>query len=334
MTSSTFQQLPVSVTISLWRGIRGMLGWLVVSFLKNPLQNMAIILLATALSISFLNALFWQTGVHPAPMFGLKQPQAFAADNEDITLRNSAVPHPRELSTSRISRQEDMVLPLNQPIPKPVSTPVQVDFDKVTNEILAQAQTALAEMGLFSGKVDGFYGPLTADAIRAFERQQGLVARGAMSPEIIRKIINFKAEQSGIAVPVSSASESAVSQPLLRTSPAQPDNTRPHTDVKEQDVADPLISIASSVNQSSTNALASGVAVQPSDSPLQNDKQLVEKIQRGLSSLGFYYSPIDGVLNETTARAIREFENFKGFESTGLISPQLLIWLQEAGAIT
>ncbi len=343
MTSSTFQQLPFSATGSLWGATKRTLGWATTLFLNKPLQNMAIALLGFAMTVSFFNALFWQTGVHPAPIFSLQQ-QALSASSDSLSLQNASAPHPRQLSSSRT--QQPLIAPLSasQPIQQLVSTPSPVVLDNVTNEILARAQTVLAEIGLFSGKIDGFYGPLTAEAIRAFERQQGLTVKGSMSPEIIGKILSFKAGQtSSIAqpvsapsapvssAPVSSAPAPVASQPVVQQ--PQTTNTQPHIDEPGQTVPDLLRTIASSVRPS--QSLSSAPVVAPSPAyEAQNDKQLVEKIQRGLSSLGFYYSSIDGVLGESTARAIREFENFKSFEMTGRISSQLLIWLQEAGAIT
>ncbi|MCF6325807.1 MAG: peptidoglycan-binding protein [Devosiaceae bacterium] len=349
MTSSTFQQLPFSATSSLLGATKRTLGWAMALFMNNPLQNIAIALLTTAMAISFSNALFWQTGVHPAPIFSLQQ-QALSASGENFSLQNASAPHPRQLSASRIQQPPIAALPVSQPIPQPVSTQSPVLIDRVTNEILAQAQTMLAEIGLFSGKVDGYYGPLTAEAIRAFERQQGLTVKGSMSPEIIGKILSFKAGQTSLTTqsapaalvpdslaPVSSApvpsvvSAPVLSQPVVQQ--AQAANTQPHIDEQGQTVPDLLRTIASSVRPSQSLNSDPVVAAAPAYDT-QSDKQLIEKIQRGLSSLGFYYSSIDGVLGETTARAIREFENFKSFEMTGRISSQLLIWLQEAGAIT
>lgn len=337
MTSSTFQQLPFSATGSLWGATKRTLNWATSLFLNNPLQNMAIALLGFAMTVSFFNALFWQTGVHPAPIFSLQQ-HALSASSDSLSLQNASAPHPRQLPSSRT--QQPLIAPLAvQPIQQPVSTPSPVIIDKVTNEILAQAQTVLAEIGLFSGKIDGFYGPLTAEAIRAFERQQGLTVKGSMNPEIIGKILSVKAGQtssiaqpvSAPSTPVSSAPAPVASQPVVQQTPAA--NTQPHIDEPGQTVPDLLRTIASSVRPSQSLSSVPVVAPRPAYEA-QNDKQLVEKIQRGLSSLGFYYSSIDGVLGESTARAIREFENFKSFEMTGRISSQLLIWLQEAGAIT
>jgi len=63
-----------------------------------------------------------------------------------------------------------------------------------------------------------------------------------------------------------------------------------------------------------------------------NDAKLVSQIQRGLASLGFYHGSIDGRPGDTTARAIREFENFNSYKLTGQVNPDLVQLLRNAGA--
>ena len=63
-----------------------------------------------------------------------------------------------------------------------------------------------------------------------------------------------------------------------------------------------------------------------------NDVELVSQIQRGLASLGFYHGSIDGHAGDSTARAIREFENFHSYQLTGQVKPDLVSLLRNAGA--
>ena len=62
------------------------------------------------------------------------------------------------------------------------------------------------------------------------------------------------------------------------------------------------------------------------------NKELVSEIQRGLASLGFFRGAIDGNPGPETARAIREFENFHRYKSTGQVQPDLIDLLRKAGA--
>ncbi len=62
------------------------------------------------------------------------------------------------------------------------------------------------------------------------------------------------------------------------------------------------------------------------------DPVTVAKVQRGLASLGFLHGPADGVAGEATAKAIRNFETYFNYQTTGRISPELLDLLVENGA--
>src|SRR5690606_18216257 len=86
-------------------------------------------------------------------------------------------------------------------------------------------QKKLAELGLFEGKVDGFYGPMTARAIRAFEERNGLEPTGALTSDIIDAI---KRADSAGRVPMAQPApqpQAQVTQPTVvpQTAPvAQP----------------------------------------------------------------------------------------------------------------
>ena len=50
-----------------------------------------------------------------------------------------------------------------------------------------------AELGLFNGKVDGFYGPMTASAIRSFETRNGMTPTGANDATVVEAILGADA---------------------------------------------------------------------------------------------------------------------------------------------
>ena len=58
----------------------------------------------------------------------------------------------------------------------------------IGNADIAAMQEKLKQLGLFDGTVDGYYGPKTADAIRAFEQRHGLPRTGAASPQVIEAV--------------------------------------------------------------------------------------------------------------------------------------------------
>jgi len=52
-----------------------------------------------------------------------------------------------------------------------------------------ELQRKLEALKLFNGTVDGYYGPQTAGAIRAFEQKMGLKPMGQLTPEIVKTIL-------------------------------------------------------------------------------------------------------------------------------------------------
>jgi peptidoglycan hydrolase-like protein with peptidoglycan-binding domain len=62
------------------------------------------------------------------------------------------------------------------------------------------------------------------------------------------------------------------------------------------------------------------------------DRELVSKVQRGLSSLGFLRGEVDGVAGEATAKAVRNFEVYYNYQVTGRVTPGLVNLLVAAGA--
>ncbi len=50
------------------------------------------------------------------------------------------------------------------------------------------AQQILAKDGLYKGKVDGMIGPMTTNAVKAFQKKNGLKADGIIGPITLKKL--------------------------------------------------------------------------------------------------------------------------------------------------
>lgn len=57
---------------------------------------------------------------------------------------------------------------------------------------IAQMQADLAMLGYFAGKIDGLYGPLTRNAVMAFQADNGLVVDGIAGPKTQTALLNAK----------------------------------------------------------------------------------------------------------------------------------------------
>ena len=105
---------------------------------ESPRDSFAAVVAAGATGAILINALFLQSGPHPAPIF---------ANKPAVIVANPA-PAP--------------VLAAAPSVPRP-----RVD-------LMAEIQRELAKRGFYDGPTDGFYGPRTDAAIRDFEQAAGL----------------------------------------------------------------------------------------------------------------------------------------------------------------
>lgn len=323
MMNPTISKLPHVVGHSILQTGAKTTGWAFSQFMTAPLQNLGLGALGLAMVFSATNALFWQTNVHPSPLFSTQSTAAMNIQNPSEIVSAIQVPHPLELAVSRAENLSNSTVVHPLPAPTPAARATTPETGEVTNQMLADAQTMLQSMGFFSGKIDGFYGPQTAQAIRQYETFMGLTPKGALVPSIINKI----------------NSVTTVSAPQAQVVPTRAplvlEPTPVNIEAAVQPVDDVLAQLVTSAAQASLTQTAMVSAPVATTAPVLNpllDTALIENIQRGLATLAFYNAPVDGIAGETTAKAIREFENFLSFEMTGRVSTDVQQWLVDAGA--
>jgi peptidoglycan hydrolase-like protein with peptidoglycan-binding domain len=108
---------------------------------KRPRDSLAAMIAAGAAVAILINALFMQSGPHPAPIFANRPP-----------------PPPAPSSTLRPAEAKRDMGQLARP----------------RSEVVAEIQRELVRRGFYEGVADGFYGPKTDAAIRDFEQTAGL----------------------------------------------------------------------------------------------------------------------------------------------------------------
>lgn len=134
-----------------------------------------LVLCVVAISI---NALFLQTGPHPAPIFANKlPPMAPAAAND----RAVNLPRPRPAGME------------NSIVAATASTRARAD-------IVADIQRELARRGFFEGNADGVYGPKTDAAIRDFEQVAGFKTGTEPSEGLLRTISQSRTKAAPAAL--------------------------------------------------------------------------------------------------------------------------------------
>ena len=381
MTASTLTNLPIAAGSAVAAAMGRTALWALSHYMRAPLTATGLMALVTLTALAGSNALYFQPHTHPAPFFG----PARAAPVAEAAPVAAPAPQP---APERLA----VVAPLPAPSAETtcsVAAPAPVIPDApVGNRDAFAVQKKLTELGLFTGKVDGFYGPMTASAIRAFEERNGFEPTGALTAAIVEAIL--AADGRGIApqrpqaaaVPQPAPAATRPANVQQAAAPAQLPALTPvdnAVDIMGNAAAQTIDAIVAAVGNTASDespaprpALALGSSTQPLPKPVQvaslepvtlskpatpaapvqqpaqesvqaqaaadapvapaNDTELVSQIQRGLASLGFYQGSIDGRPGDSTARAIREFENFHSYKLTGEVKPDLVSLLRSAGA--
>ncbi|SDG38013.1 peptidoglycan-binding domain-containing protein [Pelagibacterium luteolum] len=317
-------------TMAIGSGTLGLLGrswdWSAENFLRSPIASTGLILTAGLVIMAGTNALYLQETRHPAPMFGIVSDRAPAASSLPAPIAPVVVE-----PTTVPSRPETAPMPTASFEPMPDAAPTQQDgptAPSIGNQDIADMQEKLQAMGFFDGTVDGYYGPKTADAIRAFEARFNLPRTGAATPQLLQAVRDAPLSTSAAApqvpsvspapTPVAAAPDTNDVAPLLAQMQQDAQPVAQETSLVADIAPDPVVNVM----PTSTDASV----------PAALDRDLVSEIQRGLSRLGFLQGPVNGVADESTARAIRKFQIFNNFSPTGEVSQSLRQMLVSAGA--
>jgi peptidoglycan hydrolase-like protein with peptidoglycan-binding domain len=136
--------------------------------LLRPRDSIAALAAGGAVVTILVNALFMQSGPHPAPIFSTKPAPVVAPITESVA----------------------NLMPGRKPFaaPPPVVRP--------RSDTIAEIQRELTKRGFYDGLADGFYGPKTDAAIRDFEQAAGLRPSAEPSETLLAAIArsNVKAK--------------------------------------------------------------------------------------------------------------------------------------------
>jgi len=190
--------------------------------LHSPKDTLAGLVAVAAIGAIVANALFLQTGRHPAPMFGtvinlpapsslalsnpLPRPRPVGADTSPLEPRATefrAEPKPAERAekspekpvdaTASTPRSGDPMTNLvKQTISAPPSVarppaPIPVQQGPAARRI-AGVQRALSEYGYGNLKITGAMGAETQSAIQKFEREHKMQVTGQVSDRLLREL--------------------------------------------------------------------------------------------------------------------------------------------------
>jgi hypothetical protein len=185
--------------------------------LHSPKDTLAGLVAVAAITAIVANALFLQTGRHPAPMFGtvinlpappsaplsnlMPRPRPVGADTSPLEPKATEFrvePKPAEKpaeTTASTSRASD---PMTNLVKSTTSTPSVVAVARPPAPIpvqqspaarrLAGVQRALSEYGYGQLKVTGTMSGETQSAIQKFEREHKMTVTGQVSDRLLREL--------------------------------------------------------------------------------------------------------------------------------------------------
>lgn len=251
-------------------------------------------------SFTASNALYYQSGAHPAPILNMRGPQMIVSGstrpNRDVrqiqngqeNVKTFKVTHSDNLQTASVKIPVPSSL-RNSATGNSINGSAQ-DLSSASNvskgdDLVRSIQAELSSQNLYLDVVDGLTGPNTSNAIKSFQEKMGLDADGVPSKELLSLIQNARAPK-GVA----------------KSKPIKQNQVR-------QDVA--------SLESANTQSFST---------------DMVRLIQIGLSQSAYPHVEVDGLIGDQTRDAIAQFEKHYRLPVTGLPNKQVLNKLESIGA--
>ncbi|WP_428700312.1 peptidoglycan-binding domain-containing protein [Stappia sp.] len=261
-------------------------GGLGAAALDNPVAAGGWLVMALTGVLIVANAMAFQPGRHPAPLFSTRDaPSAPAAEPGSIA------PSAETLARQRLVRD------------------VQVE---------------LRRLGMYGGLLDGLSGPATERGVRAYQRARGLAETGNVDEALLARLAMDTGEgeagfghppvpplppetapraDAGRAVPRPSAAAPATTASIPASMPAATASVSTSRITAEGAAPVPPAPIG-------TASPAPGAAASP-------ERARIARIQAALAQMGYGPIDIDGYAGEQTANAVRRFELDRGLAITG-----------------
>lgn len=205
MTAATLAHLPLQVGgVALAQAGRAAL-WVIARYMRSPLTNTAIAALVVTSAMAGSNALFGQQHEHPSPLFTPAIEAEISTDIEPVIPK---------------TRPKSFVMNAPAKVQRLVVAPTHLDTQggPIGNKDVFEVQRKLERLQLFTGTIDGYYGPQTARAIKKFEEQRGLKPTGELTRATVDMVLAAPLATPE-AQPVAPA-PAAVEQPAATALPA------------------------------------------------------------------------------------------------------------------
>ena len=212
------------------------------------------------------------------------------------------------------------------PTPKPASTtsssssatatPATTTLKKgSTGSDVRTMQQRLKELGYLTGSADGDFGTATEEAVKAFQKANGLTVDGKAGTKTLQKLYSDSAVKASSSS--SSSSSSATATPKKTATPT-PKKTATPTPKK---TATPTPKPTATPDLSKATYLQSG-----------SSGKKVKQLQQRLIELGWLDGTADGEYGGATEAAVKAFQKKMGLWSDGIAGPDTQAKLYSSSA--
>ena len=262
----------------------------------NPALAGSSVAFAVVMFYVSTNALFYQPYQHKDALFSTRSMQEYVAPD---------LPKPMAALGQKDTKTQSFKIARDE-----ATAPVKRQSDPT----LADIQTALAQMKMYNGSVDGLPGPKTRAAIAKFQQEAGLEPTGEIDPLLLDAIRTASIPAEKVPAPKLKAKPVPVKPKVQQVSNKAPaEDTAP---VPEKAVV--------SAEEASSPAPMSTGSLSGED---------VLRLQAGLKAFGNDFIEVDGKIGSKTRDAIREFQNLFQLTVSGEPNREVLEKLQEIGLV-
>ncbi len=143
---------------------------------KNPSLAGGATALLVVMGLVSVNAVWFQAGKHPSPMFSTRVATKFVGQN------TTSSPNLRIVKVNNQAAKKQKIIAL-------------------TDDLTREVQTLLANKGFYEGGLDGLFGTRTRMAILTYQKQAGIKESGKVSAKLLSHILMSGQPEGRIPVP-------------------------------------------------------------------------------------------------------------------------------------
>lgn len=184
------------------------------AILDKPASAAGLVVFGLGFALVAGNAIYSQESTHPDPIWSTakEQDKLSLAHESKVAKANVGNTITRSVLTQRISLKN---------VPVPTTKPTRSNPVAAQTSLVRDTQSALADIGFYTGKIDGIYGTGTKAAIMSFQERAGILPNGDVSYDLLNSLRTIKAVTDGRIAQTVTLQEEVIPQANPTTFDAQ-----------------------------------------------------------------------------------------------------------------